>query len=481
MTLLLPILLVATAAGGVLYTQWPAIQQRTHGARQAAETQRQAERAAVEVEEQARQAAADAERERALRRLLDAPVDNILTSIIRALKPAQMREDDDVARAGHADATDRTAVAKADLITVQASAPTWSRRPVLLALVLAAVPAAVLVIFANMVFDFMMLDHVTGVVVALVLAWFIPVGLLGATGLVSFGSGLHSDGERSPAMRAMTFVGGIAILALLFAIYYLAPLRTLESHQAEIADKSATVNSLTAQNADSPDDTPSSVVEAAQVELAAAKKAADADADVQRAFGVGLGLTEILFAEVALFALLLLPVALARRRLNQAELAEAQAALRLKEVQRVKADTIERTATAGLEYLLANGVPNPREVILQAIAEAGVINTAVATADLNVLRGAVTSTDESHEGHAGARTATEGNQTRPEMGPVGEPISPAAIYVPAPTPEEVLDFADSQEAPLPGPPTVIEVGPEPRRSAGQLDDSLSISDFDNSA
>ena len=67
------------------------------------------------------------------------------------------------------------------------------------------------------------------------------------------------------------------------------------------------------------------------------------------------------------------------------------------------------------------------------------------------------------------------------MGPVGEPISPAAIYVPAPTPEEVLDFADSQEAPLPGPPTVIEVGPEPRRSAGQLDDSLSISDFDNSA
>ena len=314
MTLLLPILLVATGAGAVLYAQWPAIQQRTHGTRQAAEAQKQAERATAEAEDRARQEAADAERERARRRLIDAPVDNILTSIIRALKPAQMRDDDETARAGHADAAAKTAEARAELITVQASAPTWSKRPVLVALVLAAVPAAALVVLVNMIFDFMMLVHVTGIAVALVLAWFIPVALLGATGLVSFGSGLHSDGERSPAMRAMTFVGGVAILALLFAVYYLAPLRTIESHQAEIADKSATVSSLTAQNADSPDDTPSSVVEAAQAELDTARDAAKADADVQRAFGVGLGLTEILFAEAALFALLLLPVTLARRR-----------------------------------------------------------------------------------------------------------------------------------------------------------------------
>jgi hypothetical protein len=460
--LLLPLLLVATVAGGWLYTHWPAIQRRkAEGKEQVQEQRRNAE------------AAAEADRNRSQQRVRDNP-EIALPTVIRGLAPAEMAAEEREVQETLSRAQGDTAAAQDELSSAEDAAPQWYRHPVLRTLVFAAAPAALIVLVANVVFDWMMLKAVSGTGVAIVLACFVPLALLAGACLVSYGSGMHTGGLRRATHRAMTFAGVTMLAVLLMAILYLSPLRTLDAHKAEIDDKRATLSSLSVAHQESPQETTVEMVEAASGELEAAKTAAKSDAHVQRFFGVGLGIAEIIFAEVAIIGFAALPLRRARRRLTQAQVAQTRAEEHLSQIVRAKEQRVEQVATATLDYLQQNDVGNPREVTLQLIAEAGIVRAAIATANLNLIHiEQPTPPETAIDGDRGVPTAAE---------PSAETTAAGAAFTAVPENSAPMSpQADPlQGPPLGNPPLDVLVDPAPARS-GALDHTLDIDDFDISA
>ena len=85
------------------------------------------------------------------------------------------------------------------------NAPSWYQRPVLRALVLASVPASVLVVVANAIFEFLMLHTVSTKTVAIVFALFMPTVLLGFAALTSYGLGPPRRTPAQPRRRRYAF------------------------------------------------------------------------------------------------------------------------------------------------------------------------------------------------------------------------------------------------------------------------------------
>lgn len=458
-SVLLPLLIVATVAGGWLYTQWPALQERKKAAREVAQQRVQDEADAARAEQEAR------------RELVREDPDKALPTVINALGPARMAADDREARAAVARAQKETNDAQRELTRAEKAVPRWYWHPVLRFLVLAAGPAAVAVLIAKVAFDWMMLRPITGPAVAVILAALIPIMLLVAAGLVSYGLGWHTDGARTVTQRAITFAGVAMATALLVAIFVLSPLRTLESHQADIAAKQATVTSLSLAQQESPDEITDEPIAAARDELEAAHAAAASDAQVQRFFGVGLGVAEIVLAEVALLGLTAVPLIRAQRRLARAQQDQARAEAEQAQTDRAKRQRVEQVATTTLEYLQQSGVEDARGQTLQLIADVAIISAAVDTADLNYASTAL----ESGPSEEGAVPSSGDSEPEPDT---------TASTTAAPVPEDSPFAFMEPEAPHgPGtcPPDLPPIPDLPKRRPGVLDHDSEIDDFDVSA
>lgn len=386
--MIIGVLVMAVLAGGSLYTAWPAVLARREKGAQQADKERAEVRKRAEDERVAQEKAAAEKRKEDHARLRANPVEVILSTVIRGLDPVGMRAAEESAQSALEAAKQETADAEGALAESESAAPSWYGRPVLRALVLASVPALGLVVAGNCVFEFLMLKNVSSGVVAVVFAGFMPLTLLGCASLSTFGMGFHTDRRRSQTQRACTVAGVVGVIAALTVLGYLAPLRTAEKHASSVATRAATLNSVTVQNAEDPAATPDAMVDQAKAQLTAAQNTADADGTIQRVFGVGLGLAEVLFAEVALQSVFLIPIFRGRRRLMAATSIEDQAHQLVVSVTGANDARIQNTTTSALEYLTAQGIPDPRQFVLQAVAHAGVIVTAVETADLSVMRAA---------------------------------------------------------------------------------------------
>lgn len=383
------IVLIVAMAGVSAYALGPQLAQ-------ARERKRAAERQAAAEASATRRAAEQAHEEAQLGKLRADPVSTLSPQVNEAINPAALLTADkkaaaEVEQAGAArrEAADRLAEA-------EQNAPAWWSRPVLRGLVAIAIVLFAATFLVGAVLDYLMLHSSTGPRVALVFAVVIPTLIFGAASLTSWGMNWHSrDGVRTTTQRTATAVGVLAIAGIILGLWQLAPLRTAEAHARTLSQLEATHQARVAENADSPDTTPQAVVDAAAAAVTAAKTNAANDAVVQRVFSVGVAGGEALFGEVALMSLGVRPVLQARRRDREAEVKVTKTRQTQDAVVAAKNARVQAVANETVAYLVANGIPNPRETTLRIIAEAvRMTPIAIDTTDVNLGLAPVTGAKE---------------------------------------------------------------------------------------